>query len=449
MRTQPARKLTQILGIVLCALSFIIPDQQITANAESPETVTQNIQLGSEVLRKNCNTGKAARVHMGNNAYASWRVIGYENDGILSSSDTITFISDNIITYGSYASNDRQDNYYSTSNLKSLMSRVEERFSFNEVRYIKPVDLNGYSDNYGAETYKANNISGPGVANAPFWPLSVEEANMLNDDLLLTDTLNPQENKASWWLRTPGLESDKAAFVQGNGIIVAEGASVHDESSASYGVRPAFEMEKKDILFVSAVDGGKDSSYDGILRAPQKCEDTEMKITFATDDIAVDLNGDINRWYNTISVPYKCSIHLDTLSIFITDKKYNEIGAKILYYGHLKPETDFYDNTGIATFELPGDYDTSWKVYLLAEVIYEEGSDFSSRPLLIDIPKLHQKPLKNIATKSDFLDYCITRPADEMQTLNFAGTRWYVINYKGVGNIAGNPETITLLSKES
>ena len=61
----------------------------------------------------------------------------------------------------------------------------------------------------------------------------------------------------NWWLRSPGSDSMRAAFIEEDGGEVASGEWVNDKSSA---VRPAFNLKLSSVLFTSAADGGKPAS---------------------------------------------------------------------------------------------------------------------------------------------------------------------------------------------
>lgn len=61
----------------------------------------------------------------------------------------------------------------------------------------------------------------------------------------------------NWWLRSPGSDNMRAAFIEEDGGDVASGDWVDDKSSA---VRPAFNLKLSSVLFTSAADGGKPAS---------------------------------------------------------------------------------------------------------------------------------------------------------------------------------------------
>ena len=64
----------------------------------------------------------------------------------------------------------------------------------------------------------------------------------------------------------------------------------------------------------------------------------------------------------------------------------NTNGAAIKYYQKLDGT---FSTSGVATgtFTLPSDYDSAWKIYIIAEDINAENeTDFASEPVLITLP---------------------------------------------------------------
>ena len=67
----------------------------------------------------------------------------------------------------------------------------------------------------------------------------------------------------NWWLRSPGYDSMRAAFIEEDGGEVVEGEWVDDKSSA---VRPAFNLKLSSVLFTSAADDGKSAGANGLAQ---------------------------------------------------------------------------------------------------------------------------------------------------------------------------------------
>lgn len=163
---------------------------------------------------------------------------------------------------------------------------------------------------------------------------------------------------------------------------------------------PAFNIDKKDILFTTLVDGtaGKTgASYKFTLL------DSGMNVQI-TDSV-------ITKTGNTITIPYeitgKKKDNVSQLSYFVTDKVYNADGAKIKAYGKL---TDVSSNlTGSLQMDLASvaakigngctadNLFQSYKVYIVAEDISADDpatmgideslfTDYASMPVILSNP---------------------------------------------------------------
>lgn len=124
--------------------------------------------------------------------------------------------------------------------------------------------------------------------------LSIEEANNSsyfpngNDSRISTNTayVASYENmygvgKAdNWWLRSPGVDDDIAAYVNDNGGVRSFGPNVDFVITA---VRPAFNLDLNSVLFTSAAnsaDGGKaDDTVDSSLTSVADYSGNEWKLT--------------------------------------------------------------------------------------------------------------------------------------------------------------------------
>lgn len=81
-----------------------------------------------------------------------------------------------------------------------------------------------------------------------------------------------------WWLRSPGYDNTKAAFIEWeDGSPVADGDLVNDNRKA---VRPAFNLNLSSVLFTSAAVGGKAANgMDSGLTAVGGYDGNEWKLT--------------------------------------------------------------------------------------------------------------------------------------------------------------------------
>ena len=211
----------------------------------------------------NVNTAQATTVGFGGK---QWVVIGGDGKGVAHAPNALTLLLADgqgnpygkTVFHGS-------SKVYSASTLKTKMDDAYAALPENEkglvterkltggnkrsdTYRVKKPELTGGSGNSGSGTYNDNsiagdddfwelrypgdndNIAGADVTGAKFWPLSINEANAVNNDLRFFDEI--------WWLRLPGDDDYLAAIVFECGDVFAWGNHV----SIAYAVRPAFYL---------------------------------------------------------------------------------------------------------------------------------------------------------------------------------------------------------------
>ena len=151
-----------------------------------------------------------------------------------------------------------------------------------------------------------------------------------------------------WWLRSPGYDNTKAAFIEWeDGSPVADGDLVNDNRKA---VRPAFNLNLSSVLFTSAAtaDSGKSASgTDTGLTAVADYTDNEWKLTLLDSDRNFTVSGE--SWNeNTLTFSYSGAQTgpNEYISAII-----EENGA-ITYYGRILQPTS---ESGTASLSLPDD----------------------------------------------------------------------------------------------
>ena len=135
-----------------------------------------------------------------------------------------------------------------------------------------------------------------------------------------------------WWLRSPGVETNRAAIVGNDGVVYSHGPNVDNAGRA---VRPAFHLDLTSVLFTSAAVGGK--TGDGTLSAVGDYTGSEWKLTLldkgrifsVTEDTASGKPG------NTITLTYSGATigTSEYISVIIADNS----GAQ--YYGRVAQPT--------------------------------------------------------------------------------------------------------------
>lgn len=377
MRGKIKKGIALVLSAVLTVATCITTIPQLSETVFAAGT-GKDIQLGAVALSDNVNTSSAATVHYDSNS-DTWRVIGYGGNGVASSSGTLTLIASGNMAHGAFNPYSPYSNKYSGSNLQSMIENLAGELSTEEADAVATRTLAGGSANYGRTDYDDNKIRGSDVSDAVMWPLSVEEANAMNSDLRKADPKNTSLESSFWWLRSPGDNDRRAAFVIGLGDVFIAGHGFYVDDF-DHGVRPAFNLNLSSIIFTSDAAGIKSSGAAGTLSAPGSHSTTNWKLTVASDSLTAS-SGTITRSGSTITVPFTASGGYDRISVFISDRDWNANGAVLKYYGALNT------SGSSGTFTLPDDYDTSWKVYILAEKINgDTETDYASTPAEITIP---------------------------------------------------------------
>ena len=187
-----------------------------------------------------------------------------------------------------------------------------------------------------------------------------------------------------WWLRTPDKEDTTGSYV---GYVTDSGkVDTHVVTSKRIGMAPALNIDKKSILFSTAVSG----NY-GDLGAKYKLTlfDENMKISIR-DGEKCEKNG------RRVTVPYSISgsnsDQVNRVSVLILSNKYKPTNiTNILYYQQLDK-----NSSGNGAFTLPETLDfnkwgISYYVYIVAETVNDHVStrltDYASELLEISIPK--------------------------------------------------------------
>ena len=254
----------------------------------------RKVQLGADALNKTVNTASAPTVYFGKNQEnkpASWRVIGYDGNGVAGAQGDMTLLAAgamgvipfaDIILYNEYA----------PSNLKTAIDALAEKLTAEENAAVKKRALT--SGSYDGENTDC--VAGGQVDNAVFWPLSTKEAIAVNNDLRALDPAHPNWVTSSWYLRSPGSKTFYVAIVSSDGSVQYSGASIRKKNNHRT-VRPAFNLNLNSVLFASAAVGGKPegeltpiSEYSGnewkltLLDSSRNFAVTEKAVSGAPDD---------------------------------------------------------------------------------------------------------------------------------------------------------------------
>ena len=291
---------------------------------------------------------------------------------------------------------DSRSNKWKGSDIsKKLEDLAERTFTSQEFDAIANSKISSHvlnvSDSYAKNAYveyvaltgeKLFLLDAEDVLNKDYgyWPTSGREG---ATDYSIANHMK-STSYVGWWLRSAFLSDAHGEYA---GYVTKEGNLLACSTTAgSLGVAPAMNIDKKSILFSSAISG----KY-GDIGTSYKLTllDKDMEISIREDE-AYDLNG------RTMTIPYtisgRNSYQANRVSVLILDNKYVPgSNANILYYKELDK---LYYNTG--SFTLPDNLDISkwgvnYHVYIIAEAIKDATSiywtDYATAPVEISMPK--------------------------------------------------------------
>ena len=154
-----------------------------------------------------------------------------------------------------------------------------------------------------------------------------------------------------WWLRSPGFDNSRAAFMEwADGSVITDGNPVSNKRTA---VRPAFNLELNSVLFTSAAADGKSSGTVGAdaLMSVGNYSGNEWKLTLLDGgrSFSVNMNGQ-----TSISASAGESVKItysgaqtganEYVSVLLCDSNGN-----VLYYGNIAQNSA----SGTATLNIP------------------------------------------------------------------------------------------------
>ena len=212
--------------------------------AQQPVKAQVDIQAGLPTL--NVNTTPVTLVGFGGK---QWSVIGYNGSGVASVSGALTLLCNDEWDTAVFAFcipfNTALNNEYSGSVLQGYMNTKYNGLSSKEQALVVGRTLPG-----GGAILDPDNIAGPAVVDAKFWPLSVNEAYATEYELL-------RFVGSDWWLRTPGVLSGIVARVIVNsgisGSIYIEESGIW--SNMEIAPRPATQLDLSSVLYTSSANG--------------------------------------------------------------------------------------------------------------------------------------------------------------------------------------------------
>jgi len=428
MQNKKKKLISSLLALIM--LLGLIAAVQTTAGAA-------DIQAGTPTFRLGTTIGFGGK---------QWAVIGHNGAGVASPSGTLTLLLANGHSYGKSQFH-ADSNQYSGSDLKTAMDNAYNGISnAKEKDLVKARDLAGGSANQGAPGYNPDNIAGPAVSGARFWPLSVAEADKVNEEVRKYTGL------PLWWLRSPGFHSINAAFVYGVGGVNVIGNDVIWSGGV---VRPAFNLNLSSVIFTSAAAGGKSGNASVNLSAAAAPPATDaVKFTMIDSRlklVCTDAAARTVKAGDTVNIVYSGATAGESnyVSCVIVDGT-----NKVLYYGKLAKTTAGMTG-GIVNFTVPPLANGNYTVKLFSEEANGDNyTDFCSDPINIPMtvsattadttpPSITSQPVNCSVTAGGIATFSVT--ATGASPLSYVwyrtdGTRGYDTN----GGIYTNNNTATL-----
>ena len=195
-------------------------------------------------------------------------------------------------------------------------------------------------------------------------------------------------NESQYWLRAKSANDSAKA-----GIVSTSGYLTTAAKSENKGVAPALNIDRRQLLFDTAVKAPDENSFNG-----------EYKLTFIDEEIKPELPSTVTYTTetNTVRVPLVTegnhSNQANRVSYLILSSKYapgNANGASVMYYGEFDGT---YELNYKPTFTFPMDlalagWGKDYYVYVVVENVAtgenaDHLSDYASEPVEIPMPCL-------------------------------------------------------------
>lgn len=199
--------------------------------------------------------------------------------------------------------------------------------------------------------------------------LSAEEADKIYFESMDERKAKYNGEVKEWWLRS--YSSSNPSIVNKNGEV--------KESSASFpkAARPAFNLEKSKVMYISPAEDGKNKNEVGALEKVPSTNTTEWKLTLK-DSARGSFTASKSKQDGmevTINYDNAKTGENEYLSAVVT----NESNTEIKYYGRIKHLKEDSDKEGIAKIDLNGKFENGDKLFVFNEQYNgDKKTDYSS-----------------------------------------------------------------------
>ena len=172
-----------------------------------------------------------------------------------------------------------------------------------------------------------------------------------------------------WWLRS--YSSSNPSIVNKNGE-VNEGSAFYSKAA-----RPAFNLEKSKVMYISPAEDGKNRDEVGALEKVPSTNTTEWKLTLK-DDTRSSFEVK-SHWETGMEVTIKYAGAKTGTNEYLSAVVTDESNTEIKYYGRIKHLKEDSDKEGIAKIDLNGKFENRDKLFVFNEQYNgDKKTDYSS-----------------------------------------------------------------------
>lgn len=230
----------------------------------------------------------------------------------------------------------------------------------------------------------ADGINGQTAHDQPFWPLSKDEADRTDAEILKSELYDDVSSVGHYWLRTT---NNAGGFSFVYAVQGTDGKVVSDTQNKYYGVRPAFYLDISDAFYLAkdvkrVTIGGNPyplvfgEGFDDLEEYKYTIFDDSLKLSVTADPTQAAQTGE------TLSFGYAANTGENQyLSCVLTP----DGSTDVLYYNKLVELSDTAAASGTVNIPLTGVSDGNYTLRLYTEQENNRSTDFASRTVNVQI----------------------------------------------------------------
>ena len=230
----------------------------------------------------------------------------------------------------------------------------------------------------------ADGINGQTAHDQPFWPLSKDEADRTDAEILKSELYDDVSSVGCYWLRTT---NNAGGFSFVYAVQGTDGKVVSDTQNKYYGVRPAFYLDISDAFYLAkdvkrVTIGGNPyplvvgEGFDDLEVYKYTIFDDSLKLSVTADPTQAAQTGE------TLSFGYAANTGENQyLSCVLTP----DDSTDVLYYNKLVELSDTAAASGTVNIPLTGVSDGNYTLRLYTEQENNRSTDFASRTVNVQI----------------------------------------------------------------